>query len=166
MFARYHQLLRRTVRAAVNTSEENIEDAAFSWSKLLSRDLERIDAAYSWLTTVAIREALRLKRPSLQTSSLVTRDDEFIDLADPNDQLQLARTLVDAGEVVRAAGLSPRQTQVIGLQVLGFSYEEIAVRTGDSRRTVSGRLRGRRKLAGALRGEGGENSALGALLGP
>lgn len=124
LFIRYQPVLQRHVAAVVNTSGENVEDACmFAWTKLLSRELKNIDIAYSWLATVAIREALRIKRRSLRTSSLVTRDDEFIGVVASKDQVQLAQLLADAGDVVRSAGLSPRQRHVIGLQVLGLSFD-------------------------------------------
>jgi len=90
LFARYHQLLRRNVRAVVNTSDENVEDACmFAWTKFLSWELEHTEVSYSWLTTVAIREAVKLDRRSRRTCPLVTEEEEVIDVVDPKDQLQL-----------------------------------------------------------------------------
>jgi DNA-directed RNA polymerase specialized sigma24 family protein len=149
LFARYHQLLRRNVRAVVNTSDENVEDACmFAWTKFLSWELEDIEVAYSWLTTVAIREAVKLDRRSRRTYPLVTEEDEVID---PKDQLQLTRLLAEVGDVVRAAGLSPRQTHILGLQVLGLGYNEIVGQTRDTKRTIERQIvHARRKLARAL----------------
>ena len=157
LFARYHQLLRRTVRAVVNTSDENVEDACmFAWTKFLSWELEHTDVAYSWLTTVAIREAVKLDRCSRRTYPLVTEEGDVIDVVDPKDQLQLTRLLAEVGDVVRAAGLSPRQTHILGLQVLGLGYDEIAAQTGDTKRTIERQIvHTRRKLARALSERGG-----------
>ena len=156
LFARYHQLLRRNVRAVVNTSEENVEDACmFAWTKFLSWELEHTEVAYGWLTTVAIREAVKLDRRSRRTYPLVTEEDEVIDVVDPNDQLQLTRLRAEVGDLVRAAGLSPRQTHILGLQVLGLGYDEIAAQTGDTRRTIERQIgHARRKLARALSEQG------------
>jgi DNA-directed RNA polymerase specialized sigma24 family protein len=64
--------------------------------------------------------------------------------------------LADAGEVITAVGLSPRQTQILGLQVLGLTYAEIAAEAGDSQRTVERQMvRARHKLAHALSRHGG-----------
>ena len=121
LFARYHQRLRRNVRAVVNTSDENVEDACmFAWTQFLSRELERIEVAYGWLTTVAIREAVKLDRRTRRTYPLATEGDDVIDIVDPKDHLQLTRLLADAGDVITAAGLTPRQTHILGLQVLGL----------------------------------------------
>jgi len=67
-------------------------------------------------------------------------------------------TSTPAAAMIRAAGLTGRQARLLGLQVLGFTYEEIAAaHTGDSRRTVERQiLAARRKLADALSRHGGE----------
>ena len=73
LFARYHQVLRGNVRALVNTSDENIEDACmFAWTKFLSCEFEHEEIAYSWLRTVATRQAIKLDRRSRRTSPLET----------------------------------------------------------------------------------------------
>jgi len=158
LFALHHQRLRRNVRAVVNTSDENVEDACmFAWTQFLSWELERIEVAYTWLTTVAIREAVKLDRRTRRTYPLHTQDDEAIDVVDPNDQLRLTRLLADAGDVVRTAGPSPRQTRILGLQVLGLGYDEIAARTGDTKRTIERQIRrARSKLARPLSQRGVE----------
>ena len=72
LFAHYHQVLRGNVRALVNTSDENIEDACmFAWTKFLSCEFEHEEVAYSWLRTVAIRQAIKLDRRARRTSPLV-----------------------------------------------------------------------------------------------
>ena len=48
----------------------------------------------------------------------------------------------------------PRHDVLVGMQMLGYTYEEISCRTGDSHRTVARQLiRARRKLARAKGGE-------------
>jgi DNA-directed RNA polymerase specialized sigma24 family protein len=85
LFERYHHVLRRRVRAVVDTSEANVEDACmYSWTKFLGRKLDDIDVAHSWLTTVAIREAVKLERRSRRTDPLtVGEQGEVIEIADP-----------------------------------------------------------------------------------
>ena len=57
-----------------------------------------------------------------------------------------------AAAVIQQAGLTSRQLEMIALQAWGLNYEEIAARTGNSRRTVDRELvRARAKLAEALR---------------
>ena len=81
--------VNRTVRATitrscaetsarvVNTSDENVEDACmFAWTQFLSWEFEHDEVAYSWLTTVAIREAVKLDRRTRRTSPLHTPDAE------------------------------------------------------------------------------------------
>ena len=49
LFAHSHQVLRRNVRAIVNTSDENIEDACmFAWTKFLSWEFERVEDAIAF----------------------------------------------------------------------------------------------------------------------
>jgi RNA polymerase sigma factor (sigma-70 family) len=159
LFERYHHVLRRRVRAVVDTSEANVEDACmYAWTKVLGRELDDIDVAHSWLTTVAIREAVKLERRSRRTDPLtVGEHGDVIEIADPRDELRLSRLLADAGEVITAAGLSSRQTQILGLQVLGLTYAEIAAEAGDSQRTIERQImRARHKLAQALSRHGGE----------
>ncbi len=154
LFGRYDRKLRDRVSAVVNTSQANIEDACmFAWLQLLRHEIDEIDAAYSWLTTVAIREAVKLDRADRRTRSLsVDATGAIIEPIDPRDELA-ARDLLDhAAAVIQQAGLTSRQLQMIALQAWGLNYEEIAARTGNSRRTVDRELlRARAKLAEALR---------------
>ena len=79
LFSRYDRKLRDRVSAVVNTSQANVEDACmFAWLQLLRHEIDEIDAAYSWLTTVAIREAVKLDRADRRTRSLPVDDDGAI----------------------------------------------------------------------------------------
>jgi RNA polymerase sigma factor (sigma-70 family) len=162
LFAGYHDVIRRHVQGVVNTSAENVEDACmFAWTKFLSFEHDEIKDACSWLATVAIHEAFKLDRRARRTSPLVTEQGEVVDVVDPYDNLQLALLLADAGDVVRAAGLSARQAQILGLHAAGFSYEEISAQTGDSRRTIERQLlRARHRLADALTEHRGANDPI------
>ena len=157
LFSRYDRKLRDRVSAVVNTSQANIEDACmFAWVQLLRYELDEVDAAYSWLTTVAIREAVKLDRAERRTRPLpVDEHGAVIEPIDPRDQLA-ARDLLDhAAAVIQQAGLTSRQLEMISLQAWGLTHEQIAARTGNSRRTVERQiLRARAKLAEALRTSG------------
>ena len=157
LFSRYDRKLRDRVSAVVNTSQVNIEDACmFAWVQLLRYELDEVDAAYSWLTTVAIREAIKLDRADRRTRPLpVDERGAVIEPIDPRDQLA-ARDLLDhAAAVIQHAGLTSRQLEIISLQAWGLTYEQISARTGNSRRTVDRELvRARAKLAEALRTTG------------
>ena len=154
LFSRYDRKLRDRVSAVVNTSQVNIEDACmFAWVQLLRYELDEVDVAYSWLTTVAIREAIKLDRADRRTRPLpVDEHGAVIEPIDPRDQLA-ARDLLDhAAAVIQHAGLTSRQLEIISLQAWGLTYEQISARTGNSRRTVDRELvRARAKLAEALR---------------
>jgi RNA polymerase sigma factor (sigma-70 family) len=162
LFAGYHDVIRRHVQRVVNTSAQNIEDACmFAWTKFLSVEHDEIKDVCSWLATVAIHEAFKLDRRARRTRPLVTREDEVVHIADPHDELAAALLLADAGDVVKAAGLSARQARILGLHAAGFTYEEISAQTGDSRRTIERQLLGARdKLAEALSEHRGANNPI------
>ena len=154
LFSRYDRKLRDRVNAVVNTSQANIEDACmFAWVQLLRHEIDEIDAAYGWLTTVAIREAVKLDRADRRTRPLPIDDNgAVIEPIDPRDELAARDILDHAAAVIHQAGLTSRQLEMIALQAWGLNYEEIAARTGDSRRTVGRQImRARAKLAETLR---------------
>jgi RNA polymerase sigma factor (sigma-70 family) len=167
VFAAYHDTLCASVRRVVGTSDANVEDACmFAWVTVLDRDLEHPEAVRGWLFTVAVREAIRLDRRSRRTVAMPESEDgEILDPADPRDPILTREQIIDAAAVIRAAGLTARQARIVGLQVLGFTYQEIAAHSDDSLRTVERQiLRARRELADAHaghEGEGGETQAPG-----
>ena len=127
LFSRYDRKLRDRVSAVVNTSQANIEDACmFAWVQLLRYELDEVDAAYSWLTTVAIREAIKLDRADRRTRPLpVDEHGAVIEPIDPRDELA-ARDLLDhAAAVIQQAGLTSRQLEMISLQAWGLTHEQI-----------------------------------------
>jgi DNA-directed RNA polymerase specialized sigma24 family protein len=92
------------------------------------------------LTTVALREAIRLEhrcRPGADARHH-HRNDEPGEPVDPRDELRLRELLADAGAVINAAQPSERQARILGLRIVGYSYDEISRRTGDSHRTMLG----------------------------
>ena len=88
----------------------------------------------SWLTTVAVREAVRLDRRDRRDRRVVSGEE----LPGGCQSLTYAEAFA-ALEVV--ASLPPRQRELIGLQVAGYSRQEIAVLTGTSHRAVERHLR-------------------------
>ena len=155
LFARYERKLRARVRSIVTTSEANVEDACmYAWLALLRHELDEVAEPYSWLTTIAIREAVKLDRVDRRTRPLPL--DEYGPQERPGEELAAYDLLAHAAAIIQEAGLTARQLQMISLQLWGLSYEQIAVHTGDSRRTVERQiLRARAKLAEALQSSGG-----------
>ena len=123
----------------------------YAWLQLLGHELDEPSMSTSWLTTVAIREAVRLDRDQKRT--VPTREHAAIfDQADPRDPYAARDLLSYANAVIQEAGLTARQLQMISLQLWGLTYEQIAANTGASRRTVERQvLRARGKLAEAAR---------------
>jgi RNA polymerase sigma factor (sigma-70 family) len=143
--------LERLVARNLGAPPEVIEEACqIAWSRLSARHGEvETGAVFGWLATTALRETLHL----LRLRARDVRLDDPVELAQVIDlpirtpgPEQLSELRERLAEVRR---LPVRQRQVVWLQGLGFDYEEIGARTGDSRRTVERQLaRARRRLTG------------------
>jgi RNA polymerase sigma factor (sigma-70 family) len=149
LYASLSARLERIVGTDVHAPTPVIEDACqFAWDRLwLHRAQIRRETALSWLVTTAVHEALRLLRVQAGSLSLEHEIEALGDgavpaHAPPAADLFELRTRLDG---IRS--LSRRQQLLLWLHGLGFSYAEIAVRTGSSTRTVERQLlRGKRKL--------------------
>jgi RNA polymerase sigma factor (sigma-70 family) len=135
LFARHHATLRDRVARWVNTSSAVVDDAcSFAWLQLL-RCQPRRESALAWLTTVAIREAIRLDRERRAVEHVDRERLADTSSVDP-------RPHEDAVSALKAlAGLPERQRKLAALQAAGFTYEEIARATGLSWRSVERHLR-------------------------
>jgi RNA polymerase sigma factor (sigma-70 family) len=134
LFVEHHVTLRSRVGRWVNTSDANMDEAcSFAWMQLV-RCQPRRGTVLSWLTTVALREAVRLDRRDRRDRRVVSGEE----LPGGCQSLTYAEAFA-ALEVV--ASLPPRQRELIGLQVAGYSRQEIAVLTGRSHRAVERHLR-------------------------
>ena len=89
---------------------------------------------YSFSTTVAIHEALRLDGTDRRRAPLEAAGEP----ATPSTTLTHEQAR-EALEVV--AALPPRQRQLVGLHAAGFTYDEIAALTGTSHRAVDRHIR-------------------------
>jgi RNA polymerase sigma factor (sigma-70 family) len=149
LYAAHAVRVRRLVHLRLAAPDALIEDACqVAWSRLVVRHTRvRREVADRWLVSVAVHEALRLiarggREVSLQS---LEADDprlsqglpDLVDaLAEPHLRLEAIRDLPE------------RQQRLLWLQGLGFSYEEMAGATGESRRTVERQLlRAQRALA-------------------
>ena len=156
LFAELHPKLARQVRRLVRTSEENVQDAcSFAFLQLLRYQPSR-ESVFSWLLTVAVREAVKLDQRG-RDRRLPAREDggelEPVDeRADPELRLQTLAAL----EAIAAAGLTARQARIVALHAAGHTYQSISEMLGLSKRTVERQLlRARRKLRSALAEHGG-----------
>jgi RNA polymerase sigma-70 factor, ECF subfamily len=150
LYASLSTRLERIVGTDVRAPRPLIEDACQSawWSLWRERDQVCRDCALPWLVTTAVREALRLVRGQAGLVSLEEALDESGDRALPAhappaaDVCELRARLDDCMRL-----LPQRQQRLLWLHGFGFSYAEIADRTGSSMRTVERQLlRGKRKL--------------------
>jgi RNA polymerase sigma factor (sigma-70 family) len=164
LFAELHPKLARQVRRLVRTSEENVQDAcsfAFAFVQLLRYQPSR-EGVFSWLLTVAVREAVKLDQRGRRDRRLPDREDggelaPVDERADPELRLETLAAL----EAIAAAGLTARQARIVALHAAGHTYESISEMLGLSVRTVERQLlRARRRLRFALSEQGGGNAAL------
>lgn len=130
LYRRHHRNLHRAVARAVRAPREVIEDACqAAWTMLLSRQPDR-RSVFGWLYVVAIHEASRL--------SALERRQAHLEELGPNGSWAAAIpdpfSMDDAIEVREGlailAELPARQRSDLTLLVVGYSYREIAERTG------------------------------------
>ena len=149
--------VRRLVHLDVRAPDHVVEEACqVAWMRLVGhRARVRRECAVRWLVRVARHEAWRQLDRRRREQSL----DELYEQAgqarrdadaarsrptapDLMDELMAQRARLDA-----IGDLPERQRRLLWLQGLGFSYEEMAGETGDSRRTIERQLeRARRSL--------------------
>lgn len=149
--------LERIVALQVRVGGANtvIEDACqMAWGQLVrhaadvSSDPEQ---TLAWLITTARREALRLIRERSRDCSLDLDEDAAHERGDRLRGLPSMSALVEQRELLRGLRALPaRQRQVLLLQAAGYTYEEIAWQTGDTRRTVERQLLRARRRARRL----------------
>ena len=155
LFARYHYSLRSRVAAVVHTSQANIEDACMhAWVQLFNYELHGRPGHNNWLTTVAIREAVKLDRDDRRTVPLNLA--AVGEPVDPYDAFTASDQLAYAAAVLQEAGLTERQLHMLSLQLWGMTYAQIARFTGCSLRVVERQiLRAHEKIAEVLQRHGG-----------
>jgi RNA polymerase sigma factor (sigma-70 family) len=149
--------LAQIVRAELRAPEAAIEEACqFAWSCLAQRP-EAVGEAtvLPWLATTARRELLRSLRRNSRECSLEAVLEQFGELEATSGcplgrEAPALEELIEQRERLRLVGALPRrQRGLLLLHAAGYSYAEIAARTGDSRRTVERQLlRAKRKARG------------------
>jgi DNA-directed RNA polymerase specialized sigma24 family protein len=139
---------------------------ANAWAILLRRADITLDArGFSWLTTVAINEALKLLRRTRGETSVGTfqahaRGPDDTDAPEPADTDapgadERALERIEHTERVQAFRmLKPREREALYLRALGHSYSEIMQLTGASYTAVNRRI----TEGGAVLRDGRRNS--------
>lgn len=143
LFERYDQRLLRVTASRVNTSDENVADAcAFAWHQLLTHQPHR-ETVFSWLGTVARREAIRLD--GIQRVQLAPGFDRAAESAeDPRDPVAARDELLDLQQQLRP--LKQQQKAALVLTALGWTYEDAAKRLGVSEQRVGQILASSREI--------------------
>jgi RNA polymerase sigma factor (sigma-70 family) len=134
--AEHNERLIRTVRRAVRTTDENVEDAcSFAWMQLMRYQPRRGPTLFAWLKTVAVREAIRLDRRDRRSTPVDDINEALFPSSDSPETQVEARDRLEA-----VTQLPDRQRRILALKAGGYSYREIADRTGDTIRTVERQL--------------------------
>jgi RNA polymerase sigma factor (sigma-70 family) len=145
--------VRALVRCAVRSPDASIDDACqVAWSRLIDHHRRvRRDRARAWLVRTAVREAIRQharQRRLVSLDGLIETGGETGSLAAP---AVVEEVIEHRAQLGRLEVLSERQRRLLWLQGLGFSYAEMADRTGASERTVERQLqRAKRRLQRAV----------------
>jgi RNA polymerase sigma factor (sigma-70 family) len=134
--------LRQIVRSDVRASETVIEDACqIAWSRLIRHaDEVRREAALTWLATTAVREAFKLARRDQRELSLDAELERSGELPFPSREAGPAEVVELRDRLAELRRLPERQQRLMWMHAAGFTYVEMADRTGDSRRTVERQL--------------------------
>jgi RNA polymerase sigma factor (sigma-70 family) len=141
LYAEYRSKLVNTIRRQVRTSEENVQDAcSFAWMQLLSHQPRRGPEIFAWLRTVAYREAIHLDRRDRRSPPVDDINEALLPAPDSPEAKVEARHRLEA-----VTQLPDRQRRILALKAGGYSYVEIADRTGDTIRTVERQLLRARK---------------------
>lgn len=142
LYTTHQPRLGRQLRALVNTTPENLEDACmFAWTQLLTRQLRQPETVGTWLLTVARREAIKLDQRARRTDALPAFEGEpALEPVDPRDEIGACELSHDAAAIIAAARLTDREARFVGLQAVGLTYEEIASLTANTLRTVERQL--------------------------
>jgi len=134
--------LERIVRLDVHAPEPVIEDACqFAWSRLVHHQGRvRREAAFAWLVTTAVHEALKLVRRAGRDVSLDLAIQQGVKLG----AIPAARTPDAVAEqherLADLSLLSTRQQRLLWLYGLGLTYSEISAREHCTARTVERQL--------------------------
>jgi RNA polymerase sigma factor (sigma-70 family) len=139
--------LNHAVEAGVGAPATTIEDACqVAWSRLfLNRQHVHREAAFAWLTTTAVHEALRVTHGGARECSLEEVSETALATSAPGpaDGYEPRERLRELRRV------PVRERRILWLRGLGFSYAEIAAREGCSERAIERLLDRARKLAQA-----------------
>ena len=156
LYAAHAVRIRRLVHLDVQAPDHIVEEACqVAWMRLVShRARVRRECAVRWLVRVARHEAWRQLDRRRREQSLDELHEQATQarhdadapapptIPDLMDELLAQRARLDA-----IRDLPDRQRRLLWLQGLGFSYEEMAGETGDSRRTIERQLeRARRSV--------------------
>jgi DNA-directed RNA polymerase specialized sigma24 family protein len=151
-----HDLRHVVASRARNAPAATIEDAChFAWTRLLVRPDVALDhRGFWWLATVAIHEAWRLASTIRESpvGAYLPDDDPAVTMPErPADLPDTLERVIAREQHARRVGdlrlVKPRERRDLYLKALGYSYNEIAERTGSTYTAVDRHIKeGRARL--------------------
>jgi RNA polymerase sigma factor (sigma-70 family) len=141
--------LEQIVRTDVRAPRTVIEDACqFAWSSLVFHaERVRPDAALSWLARTAVHEALKLTRRDARHLSLEATLESSDEHLLGRSQSMPHKLLEEHERLAALRALPERQQRLMWLHALGLNYDEMALYTGSTRRTIERQLlRAKRRI--------------------
>jgi RNA polymerase sigma factor (sigma-70 family) len=152
LYPRLSRRLEQIVSFEIDAPDPVIEDACqLAWSRLI-RHADRVDPAsvLSWLVCTAKRDAVKLLRREQRDASLEAVLESIGEAALKRCTPSLEELVGQRQRIGAVSALPSRQRRALWLHAAGQSYGEIAVLTGDTRRTVERQLLRARRNARAL----------------
>jgi RNA polymerase sigma factor (sigma-70 family) len=149
LYAELSPQLRRILGMNLQAPDWVLDDACqMAWEALLLRP-GQVDRAHTlgWLATTARRRALGLLKRSRAEVCLDASGHAEVIFGTAPDPQQSAEFWERLGQVRR---LSRRQQRILWMQSLGFGYDEIAERTGETKRSVERQLLSARRQLRAV----------------
>jgi RNA polymerase sigma factor (sigma-70 family) len=134
--------LEKIVMCNLGLSDAVLEEACqFAWGQLALRRPQVVPGhELGWLTTTAIRAALRLVRAGRGDVSL-DDEEQHQHLAELGAVAPGPESAIEVRDRLAAVLQLPvRQRRMLLMHGFGYGYREIADQTGDSRRTVERQL--------------------------
>ncbi len=134
--------LEQIVRLYVQASDALIEDACqFAWSRLVHHSSRvRRESALSWLAKTAVHEAFKLIRRDNRELSLDAAVEQAGDAGLCADGPGPEELLERRERLAAIRALPERQQRLLWLHALGLSYNEMALYTECTPRTVERQL--------------------------
>jgi len=144
-FRSFRPNIERIARSILRSDDEvdDVVQEIFVIAYLRLHELRDEKALKSWISTVTVREVLRMRKRRMKQFGVgVPCDAADFERGDPFTEGRLEDDLL-AGDLTRAVGkLSPGERRAWSLRVQGYSLDEVSAECGCSLATTKRRISG------------------------